>query len=269
MDKKIISYSNSEIQAAISDLLTKVSVIKDKIKNVVGIANGGLYISIPIAESLGKEHSEINIKFYNKSGVALDTPLVDEIDVSKINTPFLLIDDLIDSGRTINYFIDKTGYIQGKDFYIGCLFYDEKNEFKVVPDFYVYPKPDAWVEFPWEKVTSYTSSQISLALVERTPYLTLDKLKQLREICLNASRGPWSFDETETCQRIFSTNLHEMTKGEYMIGHPLQLAKCPKKNSGFAEYWFTENDLKFLISASKYMLPMIEELIRMKEEYES
>lgn len=89
-------------------------------------------------------------------------------------------------------------------------------------------------------------------------------LLELKELCESISKTPWEYEEDEQCQRIFSnpivTTLVNGKEYEF-LGHGLQLAKIPKKDSNYAEYWFTENDMKFIIAASKWMLPLINAML--------
>lgn len=96
--------------------------------------------------------------------------------------------------------------------------------------------------------------------------ITREVLLKLKELCENKSRGPWSVDEDDCCQRIFSNCLQTIQNEDGSTtdfwGHPLQLAKCPKKSKEYAEYWFEKRDLDFILESSKWMLPIINELLK-------
>lgn len=96
-------------------------------------------------------------------------------------------------------------------------------------------------------------------------------LLYIKNICEQASKGPWTYDENENCQRIFgaepiSVYTDENGKTFEFMGHAMQLAKCPKKSKEFAEYWFTEQDMNFIITASKWMLPLVDMLLKQYPE---
>jgi len=60
--------------------------------------------------------------------------------------PVLIIDDLIDSGETIQTLKTICGFRENKDA-VAVLFWHKSAP---KPDFYVKTKPNAWVVFYWE-----------------------------------------------------------------------------------------------------------------------
>jgi hypoxanthine phosphoribosyltransferase len=119
---------------------------------IIGIANGGLNISKPLSNWFGCKHIEVSIKFYKngklkKSGIPYDST-IPRIPKSK---KMLLVDDILDSGSTINYFMEKTGLVRQKDFRIATLHWNPKGKFGFWPDYYVDKKEDGnWFVYPWE-----------------------------------------------------------------------------------------------------------------------
>lgn len=99
---------------------------------------------------------------------------------------------------------------------------------------------------------------------ENTVVINRENLLKLKELCKNVSKTPWEYYEEERYQQFFSnplvTCLVEGKEYEF-LGHGLQLAKIPKKESSYAEYWFTKRDADFIIAASKWMLPLVEALL--------
>ena len=108
-----------------------------KINKVVGIANGGLYVSVPIAIALQVPHESVKITFRHG-----------RTSIKNINYQYkegeniLLVDDVIDSGKTLATF--KRKFNNGK-IYVAALC--NKTELDV--DFYTFVT-DKWVIFPWE-----------------------------------------------------------------------------------------------------------------------
>ena len=70
--------------------------IGGKFQKVVGIANGGINISIPIANKLKLPHQSVLIH--------RDTSYIENINFVHDSLPFILIDDICDSGKTIEIF---------------------------------------------------------------------------------------------------------------------------------------------------------------------
>jgi hypoxanthine phosphoribosyltransferase len=136
----IISYNQYTIDNMIDELYQQIQAYP--FQCVVGIKNGGLNISIPIAKRLGLPHYIVHISFYHK------IPIIKSEDILPTNIKqekIIVIDDLIDGGRTIKTF----QRLFCERAYIGVLFWNKQSDVK--PDFYVQEKPpNSWLEFPWE-----------------------------------------------------------------------------------------------------------------------
>ena len=142
IDKKF--FNEEEIRTLIWGLYDKAR--KLKIDEVVGIARGGLHISEPLAKMLGKPHSSIYLSFYNGEKRRRKPILKMSSELDK-NKTYLVCDDMIDNGNTMDYFFKNVA----KD--ISCksavLFYNPDNAKKFVPDIWIMYKPKQWVVFPW------------------------------------------------------------------------------------------------------------------------
>ena len=125
---------------------------------IIGVAKGGAIPATLVAYSLNIDtFKTIQIKSYNKDNTRGTTKfssgtlsLFDELKKYK---HVLLVDDLADSGKTLQGFKDLYDYL-GNAFDVpklttACLYFKKKSEF--VPDFYVQVlDDDLWVNFPWE-----------------------------------------------------------------------------------------------------------------------
>lgn len=95
-------------------------------------------------------------------------------------------------------------------------------------------------------------------------------LLELKEICSHISQSPWNYEENKYCQQIFSNPIVKtIVDGKIyeFMGHGLQLAKMQKTGNG--DYWFEERDIKFILMASKWMLPIVDELLKYYPEEKS
>jgi hypoxanthine phosphoribosyltransferase len=128
-----------EIDEMICDLIHQVQNSGKKFSCVVGIANGGLHISIPVAAALGLKHKSVYISYYEKKHKR-EKPIVRG---SFLGSNCLVIDDLTDTGKTLDSFRERFG--SNHDFAV--LFWDTKTQ---KPEFYVKEKPPNWIVFPWE-----------------------------------------------------------------------------------------------------------------------
>jgi hypoxanthine phosphoribosyltransferase len=108
---------------------------------VVGIENGGLPVSKPLATILRLPHESIRISCYDGE-ILRPVPIVSGCPSQSTNN--LIVDDLIDERHTINTY-DKHFGLEGNA--VAVLFW---NPIAPKPDFYVEEKPDGWIVFPWE-----------------------------------------------------------------------------------------------------------------------
>ena len=130
------------INYLIADLTRQIIKSDIKFDVVVGIANGGLHISIPIAKSLQLPHKSVRIQTYgsNKTKTHIKVENIDYIPQLFKNP--LLVDDIVDTGATIELYKEYFGPATIATLY--C-----KNSSNIIPDFYV-RKTNQWIEFPWE-----------------------------------------------------------------------------------------------------------------------
>ena len=118
---------------------------------IIGIASGGLNLSSPLANWLKCKHIGISIHFYDGDRLA-GKPYFASIptfptDVKNI----LLVDDILESGTTINYFEEQTKLVHGVNFKIATLHWNPNGRFGIKPDYYVDKKRDnTWIVYPWE-----------------------------------------------------------------------------------------------------------------------
>ena len=102
---------------------------------------------------------------------------------------------------------------------------------------------------------------------ENETLINRKSLLELKVICEQITKGPWGSEEDNYCQQIFSNPIvSTMVEGKIyeFMGHGLQLAKMQKTGNG--DYWFEERDLRFVIMASKWMLPIVNELLKYYQE---
>ncbi len=147
--KKIVSVSEFKANQMISKLARKISLDNLKLDYVVGIENGGLNVSMPLAKMLNLPHKSIKISFYNKENTANSEPIIDFHGHKFEKTDrALVVDDLIDAGHTANYFINNVNCKHK----IAVLYWNKYGKYKVTPDYFIEEKfVNTWLEFYWEK----------------------------------------------------------------------------------------------------------------------
>lgn len=137
-------YSQQEIDKMIRVLIRKIKKSKEQYSYVVGICNGGINISKPLADALKLPHKSVTISCY-EGMKKLDDIKIDEGDFDW-EPNGLIVDDLIDTGATITAF--KRYFGEG---HVAVLFWRKDAKYYVRrPEFYVEEKPNKWVVFPWE-----------------------------------------------------------------------------------------------------------------------
>lgn len=118
---------------------------------IIGIANGGLNISQPLANWLQCKHITVSIHFYDQDKLASRPYYADIPPIPRDSVNLLLVDDILDSGTTIKYFIEKTGLVHGENFRIATLHWNKKGQHCLTPDFYINEKKEnTWIVYPWE-----------------------------------------------------------------------------------------------------------------------
>jgi hypoxanthine phosphoribosyltransferase len=132
-----LNLSAWQINLMVWHLAATIRPHKAKYQYVVGIANGGLHISKPLAEQLKLPHAQIRISHYN-GHMPRKIPII-EGQLPK--GPCLIVDDLIDGGFTMQTCEKHFGKHD-----TAVLFWN-KDSYK--PTYYVQEKPPLWVTFPW------------------------------------------------------------------------------------------------------------------------
>lgn len=148
---KAIVVKQKRVDSLIKKLLDQIDSSGCEYTHVVGIREGGLNISLPIAKALNLPHHSLKISFYLPDGTGSDTyycrqPVVESEGFSW-REGGLLVDDLIDQGRTIDYFQNNFGKAD-----VAVLFWNKMGDrfYRKTPKYYGEEKPSGWIVFPWD-----------------------------------------------------------------------------------------------------------------------
>lgn len=151
MNSNKLLLTEKTIDKLIVQLAEKIKNSKKGYDYIVGIARGGLHISIPLAKILKIKHLSIRVSFYGEVGMCVPYPrLIDVTALEKKSGDLLFVDDLIDGGHTLNW-INTNLNPQYGPFDTAVLYLNKKNQFGITPTFYVEEKPKKWIVFPWEQ----------------------------------------------------------------------------------------------------------------------
>ncbi|HUT80964.1 MAG TPA: phosphoribosyltransferase family protein [Candidatus Bathyarchaeia archaeon] len=118
---------------------------------LIGISRGGLVITRLFSDILGIEDiGIIGIGFYTNIGETTKEPtLIQELTISIEGKKVLLIDDVSDSGRSLEFAVQ---YLKNKglaEIKTVTLHYKPHSIFK--PDYFI-TETTKWIVYPWEKI---------------------------------------------------------------------------------------------------------------------
>lgn len=130
---------------------------------IIGVWRGGTPVGIAVQEILERldcpsNHFAIRTSSYGKGMVGSDTVQVfglrHIVDIIEADDKLLLIDDVFDSGRSIDAIITELTRLcrrnTPEDIRVGTVYYKpRKNKTARVPDFYIH-EADQWLVFPHE-----------------------------------------------------------------------------------------------------------------------
>lgn len=148
----MISLTYKDIERDINDLVSQITRFHIKFNRVVGIANGGLPVSKPLAEYLNLPHNHIHISCYGINKTPSTNPIVNLFDYQpSTNETILLVDDLLDNGNTLLCFKQLfPDLVQSRHYFFTCILYNPYNPHLLNADFFAQYKPKQWIHFPWE-----------------------------------------------------------------------------------------------------------------------
>jgi len=144
MTEKLLLDDN-DIQDMIGKLLEQIKASNDNFDIVVGIENGGLYVSRPLAEALNLPHASVRISRYDGDKLRR-TMIVENNGFRPEGRACLIADDLIQDGETILAYQRNFGTGDGDQ--MAVLLWSPLAV--IQPKFYARLKPKKWIVFPWE-----------------------------------------------------------------------------------------------------------------------
>ncbi len=115
---------------------------------VIGIAKGGLPISVYLANSLGAQWDSIRIRSYTSDGVRGKMELLHDLHTDIRGKTVMLVDDIVDEGKTMEFAIKYLNEkYHPKKIITTSLILKPRSEFR--PDNYTQERSE-WIVFPWE-----------------------------------------------------------------------------------------------------------------------
>jgi len=133
----------------VSDLITKVNY---KPEIIISIGRGGLIPSRILSDRLNVSNIYMyNVKLYTGINARKSKPTIEFFNCDVQNKSVLLVDDILDSGITVNAVLEDLLKKRPKAVRTATLYCREDSISK--PTFYgSIVRKGLWIEFPWEKV---------------------------------------------------------------------------------------------------------------------
>lgn len=146
---KKIKYSWEDIYSCTNDIINFANNVG--IDTIVGIARGGLPIAVIISNQLDCQMFTIGIRSYNNDMTRAHIKTTQDLDAGLLNDDnrVLIVDDICDSGKSLQYVKDKLDTNCKVDkVFTSSVFFRQGSLF--MPDIYSETiLDDSWVEFPW------------------------------------------------------------------------------------------------------------------------
>ncbi len=111
------------------------------------VTRGGVFVGGLLGHMLGiRNITTIALKLYDFDQQGAVVEQLSAPDMPLPGSRILVVDDMLDSGRTLSFIVDKW---RGEFTLDIAVLYDKKNGM-LRPAFTAREIPDEWVEFPWE-----------------------------------------------------------------------------------------------------------------------
>lgn len=143
----LLYISQAEVDSMISVLIDKIKPDQHNFDMVVGIANGGLHVSVPVAKGLHLPHDVVRISFYD--GMSRRSEPIISYNDNILGKRVLVVDDLVDGGHTLLAYMRHFGYTKS-----AVLFWNPSG---YEPSYWAKEKPEAWLVFEWEENYNVTT----------------------------------------------------------------------------------------------------------------
>lgn len=128
-------------------LAEKVRAVGKEYDLVVGIARGGIPVSMVVSDHLNVKVDFINVKSYNDIGKRTTPRILSTLTEAVQGKRLLLVDDLVDQGDTIAFVKDYLNAQRPGSLEVAVLFI--KPWSRSQPDYYLETVSE-WIVFPFE-----------------------------------------------------------------------------------------------------------------------
>lgn len=123
---------------------------------ILAIARGGWFPARILSDIYSSKEIDVDIvsvttKFYTSIGKTKSRPLLlQHLNQTLFDQNILIVDDVSDSGTTLNFIRGYAEFMGAKDTRLACVFYKPRTI--AVPDYFVETvSNDTWLVFPYER----------------------------------------------------------------------------------------------------------------------
>jgi hypoxanthine phosphoribosyltransferase len=146
MNKK--TYTWKQFDNDIKNLVRRIKYANYQPATIVALARGGLCLGVKLSHALGAPLMIVSCKSYTEQKKQASMVLLNSSYTVPLKSPVLLIDEVADSGRTLQVVKDHFESL-GVEIKIATLSY--KRHSVVKPDWFMKQiKNDTWMVYPWE-----------------------------------------------------------------------------------------------------------------------
>ncbi|MFH7880891.1 MAG: phosphoribosyltransferase [Candidatus Aenigmatarchaeota archaeon] len=164
-DVKVLYVTWNKFHNSIVDIAHKIKRDRFNPDIVYGILKGGIIPARLLADVINVENiGFIGIKFYKKIGISETRPKIFLPPTSSVkNLKVLLVDDVADSGKTLEVALKKLKKFKPKEVKTAVIYLKPWCSF--LPDYY-YKITNKWVVFPWE-ISEVLRENVNVAEVKK------------------------------------------------------------------------------------------------------
>lgn len=154
--QKYYELDYNELELKTEEMYKKIEVDNFVPDSILAIARGGWFPARVLSDIYSSQEIDVDIisittKFYTTIGKTKSRPLLlQHLSQSLFDQAILIVDDVSDSGETLNFVKGYAKHMGAREVKVACVFYKPKTI--VMPDYYVGEVPnDTWIVFPYER----------------------------------------------------------------------------------------------------------------------
>ncbi len=145
MDSRFVSWA--EFERLVEELVSKIEASNQTYDIIIGIARGGIPAALEIANRLNLKIDFVTIKSYLNDHTKQKPKILSKLIEKVENRRILIVDDIIDSGDTMETIIEWLNQQKPESIETTALFVKPWSKF--IPTYTVGVVKE-WIIFPWE-----------------------------------------------------------------------------------------------------------------------